>query len=212
MTTRNQITNALTVALVAIGIFGGTVGPACAGPIAITNGDFETLGADWTFVPGWTSENAAADWIISGTTWKPDADNDLYFNPGGAVNQDLSHNWSSSDTYVLGITAYEAGWNAGAAGGDAFNIQLREADGTVLWESTSQNVDSTVGAPNYTYTGTGHLFSWNVDASTFSGAGVVEGSQLNIRIVQTGGNPFFDDVTLEVADPPATPGTLIYGK
>jgi len=209
MTTRNQITNALTVALVAMGIFGGTVGPACAGPIAITNGDFETLGADWTFVPGWTSESAANDWIITGTQWKPDADGDLYFNPGGAVNQDLSHNWSSSDTYTLDMIGQNAGWVATTV---EFTVQLREADGTVLWDSGVVDVTGTVDTGTKQYTGTGHIHSWTIDASTFSGAGVTEGSQLNIRIASTTSSPFMDDITLVLADPPATPGTLIYGK
>lgn len=179
---------------------------ANAGVININNAGFEDASipagnGNLGTVADWTEENAGQVFVDdNGLQWTPESDRTLYLNAANAAaNQDLSHNWSSSDNYTLGLIGIEPQWRIAGAG-DAFSVQLRETDGTVLWDSGSQSVDGTVsGSPgSVSYTGTGHIFSWTIDASTFGGAGVVEGSQLNIRIAHAGGAPYMDDVSLSV--------------
>lgn len=176
--------------------------------IDISNAGFDDAsgdasGGNYASPTNWIEENEGSvyvDGVDERTTWKPEADRVLYLGgDGAAVNRDLDHNWSSGDKYTLSLVGQEAGWRVGAAG-DAFSVQLRQTDGTVLWESGSQNVDGTVAGSqgNFSYTGTGHLFSWIIDASTFTGVGVVEGSQLNLRIAQEGGVPYMDDVSIDL--------------
>ena len=208
-TTRNRTRTVLTLAAVAMA---GLVFTASANAAAITinNAGFEDASGsgprgNLTTPADWTEENPDQVYVDNnGLAWKPEADRVLYLNAAGtAVNQDLSHNWSSSDSYTLGIIGHEAGWQTSSAG-DAFSVELRETDGTVLWDSGSQNVDGTVTGSqnNYSYTGTGHIFNWTIDASSFGGvSGAAAGSQFNIRISRTGGNPYLDDVSLSVSTP-----------
>ncbi len=177
--------------------------------INISNAGFEgasgaASGGNYASPTDWTEENEGSvfvDGVDERTTWKPEADRVLYLGgDGAAVNRDLGHNWSSGEIYTLSLIGQEAGWRVGIAG-DAFSVQLRQTDGTVLWDSGTQDVDGTVAGSqgNFSYTGTGHLFSWSIDASSFAGAGVVEGSGLNLRIAQEGGVPYMDDVSLDVS-------------
>lgn len=194
----------------AIAGFALTVTPTLAGVININNPGFENgsgsaSGGNWASPVDWTEENAGSvyvDGVLERVNWKPEADRVLYLNANTAVNQDLSHNWSSSDIFTLGLVGHEAGWRVGAAG-DAFSVQLRQTDGTILWDSGVQDVDGTVTGlqNNFSYTGTGHIFSWTIDASTFTAG--TEGQPLNIRIVGISGTPYIDDVALEFtpADP-----------
>ena len=178
--------------------------------IAIANSGFEDASDPATHgnlgtVVGWTEENAASVFIDdNGRSWQPDRDRPLYLSGGAAaVNQNLNHNWSSSDTYTLGLIGFEPQFRADGAG-DAFRVQLRQADGTVLWDSGSQSLDGTVkgDAGNVSYTGSGHVFRWTIDATTFVGASVVEGSPLNLRIACADGVAYLDDVWLAVTRHP----------
>ncbi|MCB1134122.1 MAG: hypothetical protein KDN05_23595, partial [Verrucomicrobiae bacterium] len=105
----------------------------------------------------------------------------------------------ATDQFTLSFDATEAGWRTGNAG-DAIEVQIRQADGTVLWDSGPLNVDGTLtGSQNaISFTGTGHQFSFNIDASTFTIGS--PGSQINLRIARAGGVVFFDDVQLMVND------------
>lgn len=193
---------------------------AHATPIAIPNGDFENGGGlsnglhnvlnDWTEFKD-SGGSGAGVWIDHGPAHSPETDGAAYINDAfSGVHQNLSHNWSSSDIFQLGIIGFDASWRNGNVG-DAFFIQLREIDGTVLWDSGPQLVDGTTSGNSYT--GTGHIFNWNIDAGTFSGiAGAVEGSQINILIQSsdfyvptTGASvPYVDDVTLSIVPEPSS--------
>jgi len=202
----------VSLAVFTLALFAAT---AKATPIAITNGDFEatggaTTGVNWNTVHNWTEEvgGAGPEYVhFSGTAWTPQATQVLYLNAtSAAVNQDLSHNWASTDVFTLAFDAYEPGWRIATAG-DAIRAQLRETDGTVLWDSGSLNLDGTVTGSenNFSFTGTGHQYSYNIDASTFAGVGgAVEGSTLNLRMAFVGGVAFADNVTLDVIPEPST--------
>jgi len=192
MTTRKEITNVLSTALVAIGLVGFSVGSASAESITINNGDFSAdNGGDWTTVPEWNE--GANSW-----TYSPNGNQLLYFGNTGKVDQDLGHNWSASDKYILSLTGHEMSWSGS---GEAFSVQLRQTDGTVLWDSGSTSVDGVpMTAPQ--------LFSWNIDAAGFTGG--VPSQQLNIQLQCTAASAFLDDVTLDTVDtlPPSVGGEI----
>jgi len=111
------------------------------------------------------------------------------------VNQDLSHNWSSSNVFTLCLIAMNPGWSDN---NNTFKVQLRQAsDDTVLWDSGDQNVGGTVTTTGpATYTGAGHLLIWTIDASTFTAG--TENEQINIRIAHVSGGPVYaDDISLD---------------
>ena len=166
-----------------------------ATPIPILNGDFAAdNGGDWTVVPSWNE--GANSW-----TYTPAGNQLLYFNTGGKVDQDLSHNWSSSDTFTLSLSGQDPNWGGT---GEAFSVQLRQTDGPVLWDSGSVVVDGLIA---------GQVFSWSsIDASTFAGVDVLENSQLNIQIQGTaGGSVFVDDVSLSVDTVPEPSSAALLG-
>jgi hypothetical protein len=180
MTTRKRITRVLTVALVAMGIVGLTVGSASAASITIVNGDFQAPLFDedgagglaaWYWVPDW--EEGGSSYYGSG------AGGFLYCDAGGFVYQDLSYNWTAGEVFTLGVRGNQ-GWRAGGS----FKIQLLEADTTLLWESATMPVTSTDSN-----------FSWTVDSSTDFLAGT-PGSQLRIRIECLAATVYLDDVML----------------
>ncbi|NQT40775.1 MAG: PEP-CTERM sorting domain-containing protein [Planctomycetes bacterium] len=218
-TTRNILTVVMTMA--AIGL---PATSAHAGLININNAGFEDAsgaasGGNLATPADWTEEDPGNVYVDNnGLSWSPEADRNLYFNGGtAAVNQDLSHNWSSGDTYTLGMVGQNPGWDTTAP--HEFKVQLREADGTVLWESGDLSVTGTVapGSPP-TYTGTGHIFSWDIDASTFTSvSGAIEGLPLNIRIANVSAPTYLDDVSLDLTTagtpppPPPTPVAISFG-
>jgi hypothetical protein len=212
MKTKNNTHTKLTLAALAgLALAAGSVHAAT--PITILNGDFEDdFGGDWTEVPVWTDDNNS--WVVTGANaYKPaGGSQELYLNAGGDANQDLTHAWSSSDTYTLSLSAHEAGWQVGSAG-DAFSVQLREAvSGDLLWDSGDQNVDGTlVNTPPYEFTGTGHLFEWTIDASAFTEG--TEGQLLNIQLQSpnSGGSVYIDNVSLNLVPEPSTTALLGLG-
>ena len=167
-----------------LGIIAGialAAGSAGAASITIVNGNFEAVPVpDWYWVPDWdeggasyvASDAASYGWSAAGKV--------LYLDAGGWVSQNLGYNWSSTETFTLGIKG-----NQGYRAGGQFKIQLLQVDATVLWDSGTIPVFSTVSN-----------FSWSIDASTFSGAGVTPGSQLNIRIDCLNATAYLDDLTL----------------
>ena len=212
-TTRNMMTVVMMMA--AIGLLATS---AHAGLININNAGFEDASGNLSrgnlSTPAdWTEEDPGNVYVDdNGLAWKPEADRVLYFNGGtAAVNQDLSHNWSSGDTYTLGIIGQNPSWDTTAP--HQFKVQLREADGTVLWDSGDLSVTGTVapGSPP-TYTGTGHIFSWDIDASTFTSVpGAIEGLPLNIRIANVSAPTYLDDVSLDLTTagtPPEVPDAV----
>ena len=174
--------------------------PTMAEEIAIANAGFEDVSnfccrGNWHDMDDWIQEDEGTVYVDdNGTGWVPEASRTLYFGPG-AVHQDLDHNWSASDVYTLGLIAMNPTWSDD---NNTFKVQLRQAsDDTVLWDSGDQNVGGTVTA-GPAYSGTGHLFSWAIDAGTFT-AGTA-GEQINIRIVHVSGGPVYaDNVSLEVS-------------
>ena len=197
---RNKILTDAAPALRAIlsgtAVLGGVIiatAPASAAPIAVVNGDFQAplfdedgAGGDpgWYWVPSW-DEGDSSYYGSGGGGF-------LYCDSGGWVSQNLGYNWTAADVFTLGIRGNE-GWRSGGS----FKIKLRQADGTVLWDSGTVAVDNTW-----------QDFSWSIDAGTFSGAGVVPGSQLNLRIECLNATVYLDDVTLSTSVTDATPPTL----
>jgi hypothetical protein len=178
MTTTKRITRVLTVALVAMGIVGLTVGSASAASITIVNGGFEDPldPSGWYEVPDW--DEGGASYYGSGSGGF------LYLEPGGWVDQDLDYNWTAGEVFTLGISG-EKGWQA--SGAYKFKVQLRQADTTVLWDSGELDV-----------TGTVSNFSWTINSSTDFLAGT-SGSQLNIRLEGLVQSVYLDDVTLSTS-------------
>jgi hypothetical protein len=199
MTTRKRITRVLTVALVAMGIVGLTVGSASAATsITIVNGGFEAALFDedgagglaaWHWIPNW--DEGGGSYYGSG------AGGYLYLGSGGWVDQDLSYNWSTNETFTLSIDGQELSWSGS---GEAFSVQLRQANEVVLWDSGPQVVDGITTWSN---------FSWTIAASNFTTG--TEGSELNIQIQGEAASSFVDDITLstdlEDTDPPTLAGS-----
>jgi hypothetical protein len=202
MNMKKKLTMKRKLAMLAVAAIAGLgAGPAGATPVPIFNGDFQAPFFDedgasgspaWHWVTGWDEGGAS----YYGTSSAPGY---LYMDgPDGSgagagwVSQNLSYNWTAGDFFTLGIKGNQ-GWRAGGT----FKIQLREADGTVLWDSGTTSVNSIW-----------QNFSWNIDASTFSGAGVTPGSQLNIRIECPANSVYLDDVTLSTSLADTTPPTL----
>jgi hypothetical protein len=212
MKTKNHTQTISTLAALAgLALAAGSAHAATT--IPILNGGFENSGGgpagggNNAVVDDWNEEDAGSVYIDNaGTTNKPDADAVLYFNSAtAAVNQDLGHNWSLSDSFTLGIEGHNPNWDPTGI----FKVQLRQTDGTVLWDSGDLDVSGTVVGPSYT--GTGHIFNWTFDASAFSGAGVSENEQLNIRIASVGVTTYIDDVSLEVSVVPEPTTTALLG-
>jgi hypothetical protein len=178
--------------LVALGMV-LAAGSAGAGSITIVNGNFEAVPLpDWYWVPDWDEGGGSYVTSDAGSYGWSGAGRVLYLDSGGWVSQNLGYNWTVGDVFTLGIKGNK-GWNSSGA----FKIQLREADGTVLWDSGSTPVTSTVSN-----------FSWSIVASTFSGAGVTPGSPLNIRIDCLALTAYLDDVTLSTFLADTTAPTL----
>jgi hypothetical protein len=167
--------------------------------ITIDNPGFEDASTNignnnLTDIDNWTEDVGDSFVDDNGTNWVPEASRTLYIG-AASVNQDLSHNWSSSDSFTLCIIAMNPGWSDN---NNTFKVQLRQAsDDTVLWDSGDQNVGGTVTTTSpATYTGAGHLFSWSFDASTFTEG--TENEQINIRIVHVSGSAVFaDNISLD---------------
>jgi len=161
------------------------------------------------FAHYWPADAGAAARIAANNQYKPASDPDpaLSLRDGNSANQDLSYTWSATETFTLGIIGANHTW---APSNAKFKVQLREADGTVLWDSGELDVSGT--ATTSAYTGTGHIFNWDIDASTFGGiSGALEGSPLNIQLVSEAGYIFVDDVSLTAVPEPSTTALLGLG-
>ena len=98
-TKNNTHTKSTLAALAGLALAAGSAHAAT--PITILNGDFAAdNGGDWTVVPSWNE--GANSW-----TYTPAGNQLLYLNTGGKVDQDLSHNWTSSDTFTLSLTGQD---------------------------------------------------------------------------------------------------------
>ena len=167
---------------------------AFAGNIDIDNNDFEDdFGGDWASFPGW-NEGANSYIETSGGS------KILYLGATGKVDQDLSHTWSSGETFSLSLTGHEPDW--AAAGTNSFSVQLREADGTLLWDSGSQSVDDFA---------TANLFEWTTIFASTDFVGGTAGQQLNIQLQGTVASSFLDDVSLSVDTVPEPTTTALLG-
>ncbi len=183
-----------------------------ATPITILNAGFENSSTSIgngnnTDIADWTEDVGDAFVDMNGTTWVPEASDTLYIG-SASVNQDLSHNWSATDSFTLDLIAMNPRWSGGAAG---VRVQLRQAsDDVVLWDSGLVDVSGTVTttAPA-TYTGTGHELSWNIDASTFITGSA--GEQINVRIAAEAGTVYADNVSLSFDTVPEPSTTALLG-
>lgn len=182
-----------------------------AAPITILNAGFEdssdSIGrGNDTTIDHWTEDTGNAYVDNNGTAWVPEASSTLYIG-SASVNQDLGHNWSASDVFTLGLIAMNPTWSDN---NNTFKVQLRQAsDDTVLWDSGDQNVGGTVAA-GPVYTGTGHIFSWAINASTFVTGSA--GEQINIRIEAVSSAPVYaDNVSLDVVPEPSSLALLGLG-
>ena len=159
-----------------------------------------------TNIDDWTEDVGNAYVDTNGTSWVPEASDTLYIG-SASVNQDLGHNWQATDSFTVGLIAMNPTWSDN---NNTFKVQLRQAsDDVVLWDSGDQNVSGTVGA-GPAYTGTGHIFSWNFDASAFVTGSA--GEQINIRIEAVSSTPVYaDNVTLDVSTIPEPSAAALLG-
>ncbi len=189
-----------------------TATSAHATVININNAGFETSSTgigngNNTDIDDWTEDVGDAYVDMNGTLWVPEASDTLYIG-SASVNQDLSHNWSATDSFTVGLIAMNPRWFGGTA---ELRVQLRQAsDDAVLWDSGLVDVTGTVTttAPA-TYTGTGHDLSWNIDASTFVTGSA--GEQINIRIENVTGTVYADNVSLSVDTIPEPSSAALLG-
>ncbi|MCX6878178.1 MAG: hypothetical protein NTW21_30860, partial [Verrucomicrobia bacterium] len=196
MKSKSTIQRVLRAILPGTAVLAGVIiatAPANAAPITVVNANFQAPLFDedgaggspaWYWVPSWDEGNASYYGEGSGGF--------LYCDSGGWVSQNLGYNWTAADVFMLGIRGNQ-GWRSGGT----FKIKLRQADGTVLWDSGTVSVDSTW-----------QDFIWSIDASAFSGEGVVPGSQLNLRIECLNATVYLDDVTLSTSLTDTTAPTL----
>ena len=180
-----------------------------ATPITILNAGFENSSTSIgngnnTDIADWTEDTGNA-FVDTGGGWVPSGSDMLYIG-SAAVNQDLSHNWSASDSFTLDMIAMNPAWSGGAAG---VRVQLRQAsDDAVLWDSGLVDVSGTVVA-GPAYSGTGHELSWNIDASTFVTGSA--GEQINVRIAAEAGTVYADNVSLSFDTVPEPTTTALLG-
>ncbi len=168
-----------------------TAGTSMAASISIANFNFEAVPVpDWYWVPDWDEGGASYVEPSNAATYGwSGAGRVLYMDAGGWVSQNLGYNWTAGDVFTLGLKGNQ-GWRSGGS----FKIQLREADGTVLWDSGTIPVTSTVSN-----------FTWTIASSTFTSG--TPGSQLNLRIECLANTVYLDDVTLSAVSD-TTPPTL----
>lgn len=166
----------------------------------VSNGDFES--------PNFTGDaqtTTFTDWTVSGTSRGDEDDSGRVpgTNPNqvvrmGASNQgvvsmyqDLSHNWGATETYTLSLNAITVWWTTGGV----LEANLLQQDNTVLWTSGAINApehpDTAVAAWEPST-----FFTFDIDASTFSGAGVAPGSPLRLEINRTSEILWLDNVSL----------------
>jgi hypothetical protein len=161
----------------------------------IVNGDFALhSGANNTaFVdPG-------GDW--TNTTYYHYNDNELgagdylYVWGAGSVDQDVIAAWTTADTIDISLIAAVTSWGDGSG---SVLVELRKAsDDSVLWDSTSVSVTTTVTP-----------LSWSIDASTLA---ATAGEDLNLKIAASGNGVAIDDVSMTVVPEPATMALLGLG-
>jgi hypothetical protein len=161
----------------------------------IVNGDFALHGGanNTTFVdPG-------GDW--TNTTYYHYNDNDLgtgdylYVWGDGSVDQDVSAAWTTADTIDISLIAAVTSWGDGSG---SVLVELRKAsDDSVLWDSTSVSVTTTVTP-----------LSWSIPASTLA---ATAGEDLNLKIAASGNGVAIDDVSMTVVPEPATMALLGLG-
>ena len=161
----------------------------------IVNGDFALHGGanNTTFVdPG-------GDW--TNTTYYHYNDNDmgtgkyLYVWGTGSVDQDVSVAWTTADTIDISLITAVTSWGGGSG---SVLVELRKAsDDSVLWDSTSVSVTTTVTP-----------LSWSIAASTLA---ATEGEDLNLKITASGNGVAIDDVSMTVVPEPATMALLGLG-
>ena len=186
--------------LMIIAIMGVHVETIDAGLITISNAGFDSSDGGTNpanhnsqNIDDWTQETGAGTlYIDNNNSYKPasHASPCLYLGAAAsALNQDLSHNWAVLDVFTLSLIGQNPTWNTG--GNCAFKVQLRQAsDDTVLWDSGGLDVTDTVTS-GAAYTGTGHIFSWDIPANAFA-TGTV-GEAINIRLLRTGDRVVYVD-------------------
>jgi PEP-CTERM motif len=119
-----------------------------------------------------------------------------------------THTWTAGLTYTLTMNVAAMTWNGTLQ--RYIRPQLREQDGTVLWApaaDASTTVPTIASGNPYGRTAwtSGNTFSWTIDASTFSGAGVTPGSLLDLRIGSSGQRGLYiDNIMLTVVPEPAS--------
>lgn len=183
---------------------------AHAATIIINNSDFEdpgiVAGSNTQTVTGWSGDSTQEYIANPSGDWGPVDITQVGYFTGAAdgIFQELNHNWSTTDKYTLTFDAYEAGWRTGTAG-DTIQFQLRQTDGTLLWDSGQLNLDNTLTGTqgSITYGATSHAFSFNIDAAT-DFVGGSSGEQIRIDIVANGDPVWFDNISLTSVPEPST--------
>ena len=208
------------IVVLALGARAG-ICPAVNIPIPIHNGDFETpvlieSGFNETVYFWNEQENVRTEANRSGE-WMPEGFSQMLrlgITGPGAADQDLNHDWLTTDRYELRFEAYELGWFAQAGeSGEALIVELRQSDGTVLWRSGQVSVDNTLAGDENAITlgPAAHDFTFLIDAADFATG--TEGSTLNLRFAWAAGpgSIWVDNValTLIATTIPDTGGELV---
>jgi signal transduction histidine kinase len=177
-----------------------------AATLELVNADFEDThdeAGSGDGISAWIEENESYVHIYDkGLQWYPLETQMGYLSDyeGAAINRDINYCWRIGDRFDLSLAATEPGWRVDS-GNDAFRIQLRQTDDTVLWDSGAINLDGTLsGIPGRLEWGSkNRLFNFKIDASSFTNG--VPGSQINLRIARDAGVVFVDDISLAVNHP-----------
>jgi hypothetical protein len=152
--------------------------------------------AGWTWINGGSVKN------LEGSSTPGVATNqNLYFEWTNAYGEyDISHNWASSDIYVLSINASPSSW--GGQNQRYVVPSIRQQDGTELWTSTDA-VPLWIASYNGNTPWTAdRKFEYVIDASTFSAG--TEGQPIRLRVASSGQRGLYtDNFLLTLGAPPA---------
>jgi len=203
MMTGKRITNGLTVTVAAMCVAAFAMSSALADPVTVTNPSFEDDGLIfWTTPSGWTSVNTdlGARDAANGGAVPTDGTFELFMNGGNTIYQDTGVVIVEGTTYTLTVDVTVAPPFDGSTG------TLR------LYGSTLGFGTAIGGAETSKVTAQS---VWTTETASFIATATEAGQTLGIALSTTAGTQAeWDYVRVDAvaAAPPATPGTLIYGK
>ncbi len=170
-------------------------------PLLGSGTQFTTNFVGWTFNGGAYSRTKAATADLPGVSGETASANQaIELNGDGTYGErNITHNWAATDTYYLRIEASPASWSGTLQ--RYIRPELREQDGTLLWQAPQ---DATTAVPLYnsymnalTDYPSELTYFFQINASAFSGAGVLAGSPIRLRLDASGQRSLYiNNVTL----------------